>query len=174
MAVEYLLKNTTDKKERAYLLNHYLDSFKGTVYRQTQFAEYEMLTNKMYEDGESLTADNLSSVYLELNKKYYGSDIISDEHIAYEWARIPHFYYNFYVYQYATGFSSAVALAHGILKEGASAVERYKKFLSGGCSASPVELLKIAGVNLETPKPIQEALDVFGEVLDEIEALLAE
>ena len=98
---------------------------------------------------------------------------LGDVYKRQEWARIPHFYYNFYVYQYATGFSSAVALAHGILKEGAPAVERYKKFLSGGCSASPVELLKIAGVNLETPKPIQEALDVFGEVLDEIEALLA-
>ena len=97
-----------------------------------------------------------------------------DSEIDIEWARIPHFYNAFYVYQYATGFSSAVALAHGILKEGAPAVERYKKFLSGGCSASPVELLKIAGVNLETPKPIQEALDVFGEVLDEIGALLAE
>ena len=173
LLMEYLLKNTTDKKERAYLLNHYLDSFKGTVYRQTMFAEYEMLSNKMVEEGESLTAETLNKLYYDLNCKYFGPDMVSDSEIAYEWARIPHFYYNFYVYQYATGFSSAVALAHGILKEGASAVERYKKFLSGGCSASPVELLKIAGVNLETPKPIQEALDVFGEVLDEIEALLA-
>ena len=154
--------------------NHYLDSFKGTVYRQTMFAEYEMLSNKMVEEGESLTAETLNKLYYDLNCKYFGPDMVSDSEIAYEWARIPHFYYNFYVYQYATGFSSAVALAHGILKEGAPAVERYKKFLSGGCSASPVELLKIAGVNLETPKPIQEALDVFGEVLDEIEALLAE
>lgn len=137
------------------------------------FAEYEMLSNKMVEEGESLTAETLNKLYYDLNCKYFGPDMVSDSEIAYEWARIPHFYYNFYVYQYATGFSSAVALAHGILKEGASAVERYKKFLSGGCSASPVELLKIAGVNLETPKPIQEALDVFGEVLDEIEALLA-
>ena len=168
LLMEYLLKNTTDKKERAYLLNHYLDSFKGTVYRQTMFAEYEMLSNKMVEEGESLTAETLNKLYYDLNCKYFGPDMVSDSEIAYEWARIPHFYYNFYVYQYATGFSSAVALAHGILKEGAPAVERYKKFLSGGCSASPVELLKIAGVNLETPKPIQEALDVFGEVLDEI------
>ena len=160
LLMEYLLKNTTDKKERAYLLNHYLDSFKGTVYRQTMFAEYEMLSNKMVEEGESLTAETLNKLYYDLNCKYFGPDMVSDSEIAYEWARIPHFYYNFYVYQYATGFSSAVALAHGILKEGASAVERYKKFLSGGCSASPVELLKIAGVNLETPKPIQEALDL--------------
>lgn len=172
LLMEYLLKNTTDKKERAYLLNHYLDSFKGTVYRQTQFAEYEMLTNKMYEDGESLTADNLSSVYLELNKKYYGSDIISDEQIAYEWARIPHFYYNFYVYQYATSYCAAFSVAHKILEEGAPAVERYKKFLSGGCSMAPVELLKIAGVNLETPAPIQNALNAFGEIIKEMETLV--
>lgn len=172
LLMEYLLKNTTDKKERAYLLNHYLDSFKGTVYRQTQFAEYEMLTNKMYEDGESLTADNLSSVYLELNKKYYGSDIISDEQIAYEWARIPHFYYNFYVYQYATSYCAAFSVANKILEEGAPAVERYKKFLSGGCSMAPVELLKIAGVNLETPAPIQDALNAFGEIIKEMETLV--
>ncbi len=172
LLMEYLLKNTTDKKERAYLLNHYLDSFKGTVYRQTQFAEYEMLTNKMAEDGESLTAEALNKAYLDLNKKYYGPDMVSDDEIAYEWARIPHFYYNFYVYQYATGFSSAVAIAHNILKNGAPAVEQYKKFLSGGCSKAPVELLKIAGVNLEEPTAIQDALDVFGTIIDEMEALV--
>ena len=172
LLMEYLLAHTEDKKERAYLLNHYLDSFKGTVFRQTMFAEYEMRTNRMVEEGESLTADNLCKLYLELNQKYYGPDMISDPEIAYEWGRIPHFYYNFYVYQYATGFSAAVAIAHAILKEGAPAVERYKKFLSGGCSMSPVELLKIAGVNMENPTPVQEALDVFGEVLDEIETLI--
>lgn len=174
LLMEYLLKNTTDKKERAYLLNHYLDSFKGTVYRQTMFAEFEMRTNQMVEKGESLTAENLNKLYLELNQKYYGPDMVSDEQIAYEWARIPHFYYNFYVYQYATGFSAAVALAKGILKEGAPAVERYKKFLCGGCSESPVDLLKIAGVDMSEPKAVQDALDVFGDVLDEIEALLTE
>lgn len=172
LLMEYLLSNTTDKKERAYLLNHYLDSFKGTVYRQSMFAEYEMRTNKMVEDGESLNTENLCALYKELNEKYYGPDMISDEEITYEWARIPHFYYNFYVYQYATGFSAAVAIAHAILKEGAPAVERYKKFLSGGCSQSPVELLKIAGVNMEEPTPVQDALNVFGEVLDEIETLI--
>lgn len=172
LLMEYLLKNTTDKKERAYLLNHYLDQFKGTVYRQTMFAEFEMKTNKMVEDGVGLTADNLSNLYLELNKKYYGDDIVSDKEISYEWARIPHFYYNFYVYQYATGFSAAVALAKGILKEGAPAVERYKKFLSGGCSESPIDLLKIAGVDLESPAPIQSALEVFGEILAEMETLV--
>ena len=173
LLMEYLLKNTIDKKERAYLLNHYLDSFKGTVYRQTMFAEFEKQSNRMAEQGESLTAESLNELYLKLNQKYYGTDIISDEEIAFEWAKIPHFYYNFYVYQYATGFSAAVALARGILKEGEPAVERYKKFLCGGCSKSPLELLKIAGVNLESPKPVQDALDVFGEILDEIEALLA-
>ena len=172
LLMEYLLKNTTDKKERAYLLNHYIDSFKGTVFRQTQFAEFEMKTNAMVEAGESLNAQNLSDLYLELNQKYYGPDMISDKEISYEWARIPHFYYNFYVYQYATGFTSAVAIAHDILKEGAPAVERYKKFLSSGCSDAPVELLKIAGVNLETAAPIQAALDVMDEILDEMETLL--
>lgn len=172
LLMEYLLSHTEEKKERAYLLNHYLDSFKGTVYRQTMFAEFELRTNEMAEEGKSLTADALNALYLELNRKYFGPDMISDPEIAYEWARIPHFYYNFYVYQYATGFSAAVAIARAILKEGAPAVERYKKFLSGGCSMSPVELLKIAGVNMEEPAPVQEALDVFGGILDEIEMLV--
>lgn len=172
LLMEYLLEHTTDQKERAYLLNHYLDSFKGTVYRQTQFAEYEMLTNRMSEEGESLNADNLSNLYLELNKKYYGDEIVSDDEIAYEWARIPHFYYNFYVYQYATSYCAAYSVAHKILEEGAPAVERYKKFLSSGCSQAPVELLKIAGVNLETPAPIQDALDAFGKIIDEMTVLV--
>ncbi len=172
LLMEYLLKHTTDAKERAYLLNHYLDSFKGTVYRQAMFAEFEKKTNALAESGESLTAQVLNDVYYELNQRYFGPDMVSDPAIAVEWAKVPHFYYNFYVYQYATGFSAAVAIARNILKEGAPAVARYKEFLSGGCSLPPVELLKIAGVDLETPRPIQEALDVFGEVLDEIEKLV--
>lgn len=172
LLMEHLLAHTTDKKERAYLLNHYLDSFKGTVYRQTMFAEFEMRSNQMAENGESLNADNLCKLYYELNQKYFGEDMVSDPEIAYEWARIPHFYYNFYVYQYATSFSAAVAIAHGILEEGAPAVERYKKFLSGGCSKAPVELLGEVGINMEEPKPIQDALDVFGKILDEIETLV--
>jgi len=171
LLMEYLLKNTADKKERAYLLNHYLDSFKGTVYRQTMFAEYEAETNRMAEAGESLTADVLSKLYHQLNSKYYGPDMISDPEIAVEWARIPHFYYNFYVYQYATGFTSAVAIAQNILKNGAPAVEAYKQFLRSGCTQDPVSLLKIAGVNLETPQPIQDALNVLDEILDEMESL---
>ncbi len=171
LLMEYLLAHTTDKKERAYLLNHYLDSFKGTVYRQTMFAEYEMVTNQMAEEGQSLTAEALTKVYYDLNCKYYGPDMVSDPEIGVEWARIPHFYYNFYVYQYATSFSAAVAIAHNILEEGAPAVERYKKFLSGGCSMPPVELLKIAGVDLTTAQPIQDALDVFEQVIEELEEL---
>lgn len=174
LLLEYLLKNTTDKKERAYLLNHYLDMFKGTLFRQTQFAEYEMRSNEMVEKGESLNADNLCELYLDINKKYYGEEMISDEEISYEWARIPHFYYDFYVYQYATSFSAAVAIAHDILREGGSVVEKYKEFLSGGCSEAPVELLKKVGVDMESPAPIQAALDVMGEVIDELEECLCD
>lgn len=169
---EYLLRNTTDKKERAYILNHYIEMFKGTVFFQTHLAEFEMLSNAMVEAGEDLNADNLNDLYLKLNEKYYGPALTSDKEVGYDWARISHFYMNFYLYQYATGFTSAVAIAKSILDEGAPAVERYKKFLSGGCSDSPLELLKIAGVNLETPAPIQSALDVMDGLLDELEELL--
>lgn len=173
LLMEYLLAHTEDKKERAYYINHFLDSFKGTVYRQAMFAEYEKTTNEMAEAGESLTADVLKKVYYDLNCKYYGPDMVSDEEIAWEWCRIPHFYMNFYVYQYATGFSAAVAIAKRILKEGQPAVEEYMKFLSSGCSDAPVELLKIAGVDMGSKEPIQAALSVFGELLDEMEELTA-
>jgi oligoendopeptidase F len=172
LLLEYLLKNCTDKKERAYLLNHYLDSFKGTVYRQTQFAEFEKITNEMVENGDSLNAENLSTIYKDINERYYGPDMISDPEIAYEWARIPHFYYNFYVYQYATSFCAAVAIAEMILTEGEPAVARYKKFLSSGCTDAPVELLKIAGVDLTTPAPIEAALAKMGEIVDELSSLV--
>ena len=172
LLLEYLLKNCTDKKERAYLLNHYLDSFKATVYRQTQFAEFEKETNEMVERGESLNAENLSNIYKEINAKYYGPDMISDDEIAYEWARIPHFYYNFYVYQYATSFCAAVAIAEKILIEGEPAVARYKEFLSSGCTDAPVELLKIAGVDLTTPAPIEAALKKMGDIVEELKTLV--
>ncbi len=172
LLLEYLLKNCTDKKEKAYLLNHYLDSFKGTVFRQTQFAEFEKATNEMVEAGESLNAENLSKLYKEINERYYGPDMISDDEIAYEWARIPHFYYNFYVYQYATSFCAAVAIADMILKEGEPAVARYKKFLSSGCTDAPVELLKIAGVDLTTPAPIESALAKMGEIIEELASIV--
>lgn len=172
LLLEYLLKNCNDKKERAYLLNHYLDSFKGTVYRQTQFAEFEKITNEMVERGESLNAENLSSIYKDINERYYGPDMISDDEIAYEWARIPHFYYNFYVYQYATSFCAAVAIADMILTEGEPAVQRYKKFLSSGCTAAPVELLKIAGVDLTTPAPIDAALAKMERIIGELSKIV--
>ena len=173
LLVKHLLSKTTDKAQRAYLINHFLDSFKSTVYRQTMFAEFELKTHEMAERGESLTPDALKKLYYELNKLYFGEDMCVDEDIAMEWARIPHFYYNFYVYQYATGFSAAVALAERILTGGASAVEDYKKFLSGGCSKSPIELLKIAGVDMSTAEPINSALKLFDELLDEMERLYA-
>jgi oligoendopeptidase F len=171
LLLEYMLKNATDKKEKAYLINHYLESFKSTLYRKTMFEEFERKTNKMAEDGIPLTFEALSEVYLNLNKEYFGEDMVSDPLIAYEWCRIPHFYYNFYVYQYATSFSAAVAIAHRILEEGAPAVEQYKKFLSSGCTEDPVSLLKIAGVDFTTGKPVDEALEVFEKAIEEMENL---
>ena len=171
LLMKYLLGKTTDKIERAYLINHFLDSFKGTLYRQTMFAEFELMMGQMVENGETLTADALCEKYLALNKLYFGPDMISDDGIALEWARIPHFFYNYYVFQYATGFSAAVAIANRILEEGAPAVADYKKFLSGGCSADPISLLKIAGVDMSTPQPVASALKLFGELVDELEKL---
>lgn len=173
LLMKYLLNRTIDKKQRAYLINHFLDSFKGTVYRQTMFAEFELMMGEMAERGETLTADALCEKYHELNKLYFGPDMISDEEIALEWARIPHFFYNYYVYQYATGFSAAVAIANRILEMGAPAVADYKRFLSSGSSTDPISLLKIAGVDMSTPEPINSALKLFGELVDELEALEA-
>ncbi len=172
LLMQHLLSKTEDRKERAYLINYFLEQFRTTLYRQTMFAEFEMLTAEMAERGESLTAESLSSLYHRLNKEYYGDDVVSDPEIAYEWERIPHFYYNFYVFQYATGFSAAIALSSRILKEGAPAVADYKKFLSGGCSADPITLLKIAGVDMNTPEPIESALKQFDELIDEMEELM--
>jgi len=172
LLVRHLLKKTTDPAERAYLINHFLDSFKSTVYRQTMFAEFELMMGRMAERGETLTADVLSEKYHELNRLYFGPDMISDDEIALEWTRIPHFFYNYYVFQYATGFSAAVALANRILTEGESAVADYKKFLSGGSSTDPISLLKIAGVDMSTPDPVNSALALFGELLDEMEKLV--
>ncbi len=172
LLMQHLLKKTTDKVERAYLINHFLESFRGTVYRQTMFAEYELLTHELCEKGEALTPDRLSSLYYDLNKKYFGEGIVVDEDIAMEWARIPQFYYNFYVYQYATGFSAAVAIANKILTEGEPAVENYLKFLSSGCSKAPIDLLRIAGVDMTTPEPVNAGLKMFSELLDEMEELM--
>lgn len=172
LLMRHLLKKTTDKKQRAYLINHFMDQFKGTVYRQTMFAEFELAMGKMAENGQALTADALCQKYHELNKLYFGPDMVSDDQIALEWARIPHFFYNYYVFQYATGFSAAVAIANRILKEGAPAVADYKKFLSGGCSTDPISLLKIAGVDMSSPEPVNSALALFGELVDEMEQLV--
>ena len=172
LLMRWLLDRTSDRRERAYLINHFLDEFKGTVYRQTMFAEFELMLGQMAENGEALTADALCEKYYALNKLYFGDDMVSDEEIALEWARIPHFFYNYYVFQYATGFAAAVAIANRILNEGETAVADYKKFLSGGCSTDPISLLKIAGVDMSSPEPINSALSLFGELVKEMEELL--
>jgi len=174
LLMQYLLGKTENKLERASLINHFLEQFRGTVFRQTMFAEFEMLTNEMAEQGKSLTAESLSKLYYDLNVKYFGDDIVVDKEIAMEWARIPHFFYNFYVYQYSTGFSAAMALSKKVLEEGEPAVKNYLKFLSGGSSASPIDLLKIAGVDMASPEPINQALSIFGKLIDELDSLLAE
>lgn len=174
LLMEYLLKKTTDKKERVFLINHFLDQFKGTIYRQTMFAEFEKFMGAAVDAGQTLTADMLCAEYARLCKLYYGEDMVVDDQIAMEWARIPHFYYNYYVFQYATGYSAAIALSRRILREGENAVKDYLGFLSGGCSKSPIDLLKGAGVDMTSPAPVNDALQLFGELLDEMESLMAE
>ena len=170
---DYLLNTIEDEQKRIYLLNHYLEGFRGTVFRQTMFAEFEHLIHQKAQNNEALTAESLTNDYYELNKKYYGTeDIIVDEEIGLEWSRIPHFYYNYYVYQYATGFSAAAALSKGILTEGDPAVERYIGFLKAGSSDYPIEVLKKAGVDMTSKKPVEDALKVFEEKLTELEQLL--
>ena len=172
LLMQHLLSKTTDRRERAYLINHFLDQFKGTLYRQTLFAEFELNIGKLIGEGKTLTAEVLCQEYRKLNELYYGPDMVVDDHIAMEWARIPHFYYDYYVFQYATGFSAAIALSRKIMNEGESAVKRYLEFLSGGCSKSPIDLLKGAGVDMTSPEPVDQALQLFGELLDEMEALM--
>jgi oligoendopeptidase F len=169
---DYLLKITTDQTKQLYLLNNYLQGFVGTVFRQTLFAEFEHKIHILAQNGEPLTADTLSSLYYDLNKKYFGNDINVNQEIEIEWARIPHFYMTYYVFQYATGFSAATALSKQILEEGAPAVERYTDFLKAGCSDYPIEVLKKAGVDMTTAEPIKEALKVFEEKLEYMESIL--
>ena len=171
LLMEYLLKKTPDKRERAYLINHFLEQFKSTLYRQTMFAEFEREIGRMTAQGKTLTAEVLCGEYKRLNEEYFGPDMVVDDQIAMEWARIPHFYYNYYVFQYATGYCAAIALSRRILKEGAPAVKDYLNFLSGGCSKSPIELLKGAGVDMTSPEPVDQALSLFGELLEEMEQL---
>lgn len=172
LLIDHMLKNTDDKLQKAYLINHFLDKFKGTLYRQTMFAEFEMITHKMVEEGQSLTAETLCKIYHDLNVLYYGNDVVIDPELDMEWARIPHFYTAFYVYQYATGYSAAIALSRRILKEGKPAVDDYIRFLSGGSSNNPIELLKGAGVDMSTKEPVNQALKLFEELLDQMEELM--
>lgn len=172
LLMEYMLSVTTDKNQRAYLINYFLEQFRGTLYRQTMFAEFELMINRHAENGETLTADYLCDEYYKLNELYFGDNITIDKQIALEWSRIPHFYYNFYVFQYATGYSAAIALSRKILSEGKSAVKDYIDFLSGGCSKTPIELLKGAGVDMSSPQPINNALTLFNELIDELDTLL--
>lgn len=174
LLMQYLLKKTEDKKQRAYLINYFLEQFRTTLYRQTMFAEFELKMSEMCARGESINAESASKVYHDLIDLYFGKDIVHDAYIDLEWARIPHFYYNFYVYQYATGFSAAIALSEKILKEGESAVKAYKEnFLSAGCSKDPVSILKDAGVDMSTKEPINQALALFASLIDELEELMA-
>ncbi len=174
LLMQYFLKNTTDAKKRAYLLNHFLEQFRGTLYRQTMFAEFELAINQLTAQGNALTSEALCEMYKQLNTDYFGPEIVVDDDIALEWARIPHFYYNYYVYQYATGYAAAIALSQRILNEGAPAVEAYLSFLKGGNSQPPIDLLKGAGVDMATAQPINSALELFGELLEEMEALTQE
>ncbi|MDP4181048.1 MAG: oligoendopeptidase F [Bacillota bacterium] len=172
LLMKFLLEKTTDKNEKAYLLNHYLEEFRGTIFRQVMFAEFEKIIHEKLENGEALTPQTFCTVYRELNLKYFGCEVEVDEDIDMEWARIPHFYSSFYVYKYATGFSAAASISQSILDEGKPAVDRYKEFLKSGSSDYPIELLKKAGVDLSTPKPVQDALDVFNKILAELEAII--
>ena len=172
LLMEYLLGRTTDKKERAYLINHFLEQFKSTLYRQTMFAEFELKIGELSAQGVALTAEKLCEVYRGLNELYFGEDMVVDDEIALEWARIPHFYYNYYVFQYATGYAAAIALSRRILREGKPAVDDYLGFLSGGCSKDPIDLLKGAGVDMTTAEPVNQALKLFGTLLDEMEELM--
>jgi len=171
LLIDHLLKNTDNPQEKMYLLNHYLEQFRGTVYRQTMFAEFEKITHERVEAGDALTPETLGEMYLELNKKYYGPEVEMDDNICVEWARIPHFYSAFYVYKYATGFSAATAIKQSILEEGQPAVDRYLNFLKSGSSDYPINLLQKAGVDLTTPEPVEKALSYFSKLLDEFEKL---
>ena len=172
LLIHDLMEKTEDKKEKAYLINYFLEQFRTTLYRQTMFAHFEQEMHQKVEQGETLTADVLCDAYYALNQKYYGEAMVSDDLIRYEWARIPHFYTPFYVYQYATGFSAAIAISSKILAKEEGIVEKYKAFLSGGCSMDPIDLLKLCGVDMEKKEPVEEALKVFEQYLTELEKLV--
>ncbi|WP_282936744.1 oligoendopeptidase F [Paenibacillus sp. RC67] len=171
LLMDYLLKKSTDPKEKMYLLTYYMDQFRTTVFRQTMFAEFEKIIHEKTEQGESLTPQEFSKIYYDLNVLYYGKDMVVDKDIEMEWARIPHFYNSFYVYKYATGFSAATSFAKQILEEGQPAVDRYLGFLKSGGSDYSINILKRAGVDMSSPEPIQQAMDVFKDLLEQMEQL---
>ena len=171
LLMQHLLKTTTDRTMRKYLINYFLEQFRGTLFRQTMFAEFEKITHSMAEKGEPLTWEGMNQIYHDLNVAYFGDDLVIDPEIDIEWARIPHFYNAFYVYQYATGYSAAIALSEKILKEGKPAIDAYLDFLSKGSSEYSIDLLKGAGVDLSTAAPIENAMQLFKELLDEFETL---
>lgn len=172
LLIHHLMKMAKDKKEKAYLINYFLEQFRGTLFRQTMFGEFEKITHEMTERGEALNSENMCDIYYSLNQQYFGQDMVIDREIAMEWARIPHFYNAFYVYQYATGFSAAIALSKRIMEEGQSAVEDYMKFLKGGSSMDPLELLKTAGVDMSKKEPVEAALQIFDQLVEELKQLL--
>ena len=172
LLIHDLMNRTENEAEKKFLINYFLDQFKGTMFRQTMFAEFEMITHELVEKGEMLTAEKLCEIYGELNRKYFGPDMCEDPQIAHEWSRIPHFYTPFYVYQYATGFAAAIAISSKILAGESGIVEKYKQFLSGGSSMDPIDLLKICDVDMSTEEPVKAALKVFEEYLVELERLV--
>jgi oligoendopeptidase F len=174
LLMQHLLKTTTDKRKRAFLINYFLEQFRTTLYRQTMFAEFELKINEMQARGEAVTSDALCALYGELNDLYFGDGIVHDPEIDHEWERIPHFYYDYYVYQYATGFSAAIALSERVLNGGEKEREDYLGFLKGGCSKTPIDLLKGAGVDMTDEKVVNDALKLFGELLDEMEKIADE
>lgn len=171
LLIHHLLEKAEDETEKAYLINHFLDQFKGTLFRQTMFAEFERTVHEKVQNGQALTAENLCKIYYGLNERYYGPDMVIDQPIEMEWARIPHFYNPFYVYQYATGFSAAIAISSKILAKEPGIVERYERFLSGGSSMDCIDLLKICGVDMTSEEPVENALRVFGEYLAKLEKI---
>lgn len=169
--IDYLLKHSQSDEEKKYLYGHYLEQFKGTLFRQTMFAEFEMITHRMAQDGEVLNAESLCGTYKKLNEKYFGKDMVIDEEIAYEWARIPHFYTPFYVYQYATGFSAAVAIATKIINGDKEVLHGYREFLKGGSSMHPIELLSLCKIDMSKPDVIQDALNVFDSLIEDFKKI---
>ena len=172
LLTHYMIDNAKTKEEKLYFIDNYLESFRTTLYRQAMFAEFENIIHKYAQEGGTLNADFLNKTYYDLNKFYYGEDVVVDDKIKYEWARIPHFYYNFYVFQYSTGISCATEFARKVLSKEEGAVEKYLGFLSKGSSEYPIDILKEAGVDMTKKDPILNSLDTFNEFMDKFEELM--